>query len=695
MIKHNDFLVEIHTEEFPPKALLKLAEAFCQQIKERLQKADLTFTEINYFATPCRLAVFVKKLASAQPDQTIERKGPARSAAFDAEGNPTPACVGFARSCGVTPQELSIIKHHQGEWVGFQQHVPGKSITELMPAIVEQAAQALPIPKRMRWGEGDVQFVRPVHSVILLYGDAVIAATILGCRTDRLTRGHRFHAPDWLRVPHASAYVSLLATQGYIIADFNERRNRIFQQATQCVKEKLDKDYGILPNDELLGEITGLVEWPVALCGQFDQAFLNLPREVLIAAMEDHQRYFPVVVQDKLQPYFVTISNIQSRDPQRVIHGNERVLRARLADAAFFYKMDKKESLSQRIERLKGMVFQAKLGTLYDKVERLNKLAVFIAKEMQKGIDIKLAERAGWIAKSDLTTEMVGEFPELQGVMGYYYAQQDGEANEVAVALKEHYLPRFADDVLPVTPLGQALALADRIDTLTGAFGIHQIPTGDKDPYGLRRAAIGIIRILIEEKIDLDLKKIVEFALHCYSIKLENAETVPQILNFMQERLRSWYLDHAVPADVFAAVAALGIVNPFDADKRIHAVQAFKKLSAAETLSIANKRVSNILAKYTDTIAIQEIDPALFEQDAEHELARQLEEKNKICAHLYSLRHYDKVLLQLADLKKPVDDFFDHVMVMTEDKHKRENRLLLLTKLRALFLQVADIALLQ
>ena len=695
MNKTDDFLVEIHTEELPPKAILKLGKAFAQQIKERLQKADIQFEDIAFFATPRRLAVSVKNLAATQPDQIVERKGPARNVAFDAQGNPSPACIGFAKSCGVTPGQLMIIKNEQGEWMGYKQYLTGRPVTELLPAIVEQAAMALPVQKRMRWGDNEVQFTRPIHAIIMLYGDQIVPGKVLGFSAGRVTRGHRFQAPAWMTIPHASTYVSLLRTEGYVVADFAERRERIVAKVTECV-EALGKEAVVVRRPELLDEVTGLVEWPVALAGSFDAKFLDVPKEVLISAMEDHQRYFPVMsAQDgKLLPYFITISNIQSRDPKRVIQGNERVLRARLSDAAFFFETDKKDSLVSRIERLKGIVFQAKLGTLYEKAQRISKIAEFIANKM--GTNADYAARAGMLAKADLTTNMVSEFPELQGVMGYYYAIHNGEPDDIAQAIMEQYMPRFSGGELPKNPVGIALALADRIDILTGAFGINQVPTGDKDPYGLRRAAVGIVRTLIEHDIALDLGETIDFAISCYADKLENTEILThQLLNFIQERLRSWYLEQGVAADVFAAVAELGIVNPFDAHKRIQAVQAFKKLSEAEALSFANKRVSNILAKYIDTVDAKAIDAAFFESAAEKELAKQLEAKSQAVAGLHKSRKYDEALLQLAELRQPIDDFFDQVMVMTEDRPRRENRILLLRKLRSLFLQVADIALLQ
>lgn len=691
-MKQDDFLVEIHTEELPPKALKKMAEAFHQQIIERLQKAGLAFSSSKLFATPRRLAVFVEKLQAAQPDQQVEKRGPALAAAFDVSGKPTPACQGFARSCGVTPDVLITLKTPQGEWVGYHQQVQGKHAVELLPAIVKEAIDALPVPKRMRWSDKETQFSRPVHTVVMLYGDQIVEADILGCQSGRVTHGHRFMAPAAITIPCASAYESLLETQGYVIADVTKRREKVAALAIEAVKA-VDKNAHPHMIDALLDEVAGLVEWPVALCGKFDAAFLQVPKEVLISSMQDHQRYFPVLdTKNNLLPYFIATSNIQSHDPARVIHGNERVLRARLSDAAFFFEADKKISLVSRLDRLKGIVFQAKLGTLHDRAERLASLASFLAAKLDA--NAAQAERAGRLAKVDLVTDMVGEFPELQGVMGEYYAKHDGESVEIAVALREQYLPRFAGDMLPQTSVGQALALADRLDALVGTFGINQIPTGDKDPYGLRRAALGVLRILIEQKIDLDLQEAVAYALSTYQVTLENKETNAQVLQFMLERLRAWYQDQGVTADVFASVAALGISNPLDIDRRIKAVQAFRLLAEAEALSVANKRVSNILSKSTNCDDSQ-VDVALFENDAEKELAAQIEMKAGQIVTLSAEGHYERVLKELADLRKPVDDFFDHVMVMTDDMPRRENRLRLLSRLRALFLRVADIALLQ
>src|SRR3990167_256284 len=688
-----DFLVELGTEELPPKALFYLAQAFCEQMKARLEKTSLGFEAVTFLATPRRLAVLVSKLAFAQPDQVIERKGPALNLAFDADGKPTPACVGFARSCQVSPHALQTMKNAQVEWVCHLQQVPGQSVMALLPVMVNEAAMALPIPKRMRWGAGEAQFARPVQTVVLLYGDQVIPGSLFGVESGRMTHGHRFHAPRKVAITHASLYASLLETEGHVIAYFAKRRHLIRQQAATCVATVLGEHGKVLISSEaLLDEVTGLVEWPVAICGTFEAAFLSLPREVLISSMQDHQRYFPVVdvKTNKLLPYFVAISNIESKQMAKVVHGNERVLRARLSDADFFYKSDRKTALSARVPALKEIVYQAKLGTLHEKVERVSQLAQWMAQKT--GQDALLAKRAAALCKADLTTSMVGEFPELQGVMGGYYALNEGEPAEVALAIKEHYLPRFAGDQLPASVTGQLVSLADRMDTVVGAFGVNQQPTGDKDPYGLRRAALGALRILIEGKLDLDLSELLAVAVSHYGARLENAETVSEVLMFMRDRLRAWYQDQGITPDVFAAVAALEISNPLDMHQRIKAVQACKKMNEAEALSAANKRVSHILAKYVEVIEAKKIDPALFEHAAEEELLRQLEAKHASVPGLCQRGKYDEVLMQLAELRQPVDDFFDHVMVMTDDKSRRENRMLLLKKLRNLFLQVADIA---
>lgn len=702
MSKNADFLVEIQTEELPPKALLRLGKSFLHEIEDRLRKAELKFTAANFFATPRRLAVLINNLASKQTDTVMERKGPALDAAFDKERKPTPACLGFARSCGVIPEQLITIKNNQGAWVGFKQKVVGKTTHDLLPGIVQQALAALPIPKRMRWGNNTAEFVRPVHSIIMLYGSKVINADILGCKTGRKTRGHRFLSKGWLDVKKPTDYETVLENKGFVIADF-ERRKEIIRQEAEALAAKnpsLDK-HGkkkittrVLINEALLDEVTGLVEWPVAIYGSFDKNFLSVPQEALISAMQDHQRYFPVVDEKgKLLPHFIAMSNIASKDANRVIEGNERVLRARLADAAFFFETDKKETLESRVEALKQVIYQAKLGTLYEKAQRLANIANHIANKLNA--DAEQAKRIGYLAKADLTTNLVGEFPELQGIAGYYYAMNDGVPENTAKAINEQYMPRFSGGPLPTTTLGYAIALADRLDTLVGVFGINQPPTGDKDPFGLRRAALGILRILIEKKLNLDLRELLQFTLNQYTAQLENQKVIDDVLNFILDRLKPWYQEQGVAADVYAAVSALKLSIPYDIHCRMQAVQAFKKMSEAESLSIANKRVSNILSQYKKDILLKDIDEKLFEHDAERVLAKKLKEQQQTSASLSKSAKYGELLSQLAHLRKPVDDFFDHVMVMTENKDTRENRLLMLKKLRELFLQVADIALLQ
>lgn len=695
-MKREDCLIEIHTEELPPKALKKMSDAFHQQIESRLQKADLEFNNIKSYATPRRLAVLVEGLASGQPDKVVERKGPAVNAAYDKDGKPSKACEGFARSCGVEVGKLITLKTDQGEWVGYKQKVKGQKIEELLPEMVEQAAHALPIPKRMRWSDSPVEFVRPVHSVILLYGKKVIKGEVLGCKTGNVTEGHRFHCDKPVNITNAADYAAELEKKGRVLVDFARRRDMIRAEAESLAKEVTHNIGKAYIEDALLDEVTGLVEWPVALCGTFDEKFLEVPKEVLISAMQDHQRYFSVVDKDgKLLPYFIFMSNIKSKKPAQVVHGNERVLRARLSDAKFFYETDRQHTLASRIERLKEIVYQAKLGTLYDKSQRLKGWMSFITLSLNAALKQK-AERAAELCKTDLVTEMVGEFPETQGVMGYYYALNDKEDKDVAFAMREQYMPRFAGDALPEHQLGQILALADRLDLLVGSFGINNIPTGDKDPFGLRRAALGIVRILVELEMDLDLKKILAIDVDgLYQNKLENKQAREQVLDFIRERLRGWYLEQGVTPDVFASVAALDLGNLLDFHKRILAVQEFKKLKEAEALAAANKRVSNILAKYTEKMESDKVNPAIFDDAAESTLAKQLELKNDEIARLYSDGKYDRILLELASLREPVDDFFDKVMVMTDDKPRRENRILLLTNLRNMFLRVADIALLQ
>lgn len=694
-----DFLVEIHTEELPPKTLEPLALRFLEEIKTRLQDAALTFDTIHSFATPRRLAVLVNNLSKKQPDTQVERKGPALQMAYQ-QGKPTPATLGFAKSCGTVPEKLLTIKTPQGEWLGFKQKIKGKRTEDLLPLIVETALAALPIPKRMRWGNETVLFARPVHSVLMLFDKKTLPAVILGLKAQNKTRGHRFMSKGWLRITEPAAYQSTLA-KAFVIADFKERQEKIRQEAEKAVKHIPGAK--LMLSDALLAEVTGLVEWPVAISGSFDQDFLKVPDEVLISAMQDHQRYFPVTDnQGKLLPYFIAIVNLESKNEKQVIAGNERVLRARLKDAAFFFETDKKLSLSNRVPLLKKRIFQQKLGSVYDKTERLSNLITLmttpLARPMLPNIEVLSTAdprmlQLGLLSKADLTTQLVGEFPELQGIAGFYYAKYEGIPEEIAIAIKEHYLPRYSGDVLPTSGLGIVLALADRLDTLVGHFGINQSPTGDKDPFGLRRLAIGIVRILIEKKLEFDLKILLKDAHNCFKIPLENKNVENDVLNFILERLKPWYQEQGIPLDIFASVAALNITNLYDFDQRIKAVLAFKKMSEAEALSVANKRVSNILGKFEKTELT--FNPDLYENAAEKNLADKVKALEITIQDLSKNAEYTDILKELADLREPVDTFFDKVLVMTDDQALRENRLLLLAKLRGLFLNVADIALLQ
>jgi glycyl-tRNA synthetase beta chain len=719
-----DFLVEIHTEELPPKSLKRLADKFLQEIETRLTKSELKYESAQFFVTPRRLAVLVTQLANQQPDSIVERKGPALAGAFDQNGQPTPACLGFARSCGTTPEQLQKTVTPQGEWMSYQQKVPGKSVQTLLPEIIQQALVALPIPKRMRWGNNTVEFVRPIHSIILLYGNEVIPADIFGLKSGRKTRGHRFHSNDWFDIAEPAEYVKILKKH-FVLADFEERKEKIRALTTDSVKklsEKIQQSIRADISETLLDEVSGLVEWPVVLCGHFDPDFLEVPQEALISAMQDHQRYFPVVNEEgKLQPYFITISNIESKNPAQVIAGNERVLRARLSDAKFFFDADVKwfydlkntawtlsaapgwfndlQNISA-FRNLKSVTYINKLGTLWDKSVRLSQLSRAIAEKIGTNDNsLAHARSAGLLAKFDLSSQLVGEFPELQGIAGSYYINGGdlGKTTEISQAVREHYLPRFSGDILPTTLIGCALALADRIDMLVGLFGINQIPTGDKDPLGMRRAALSILRIMIEEKCNCDLRELIQESIAIYQrndVTLANSNLVNAVLTFIFERLKPWYQEQSISADVYAAVAALNITRPYDFHCRILAVQAFKKLPEANALNSANKRVSNILNKYDSSI-VGQVNSELFEEEAEHQLAASVIAQHEAIIALSQSEKYAEILTQLAALREPVDYFFDKVLVMTEDKPRRENRLLLLKQLRELFLHVADIALLQ
>ncbi len=690
MADQRDLLIEIGTEELPPKALSSLSLAFEQNIREGLEKAGLPSSAIHRFATPRRLAVLIEQLPTRQPDRQQERRGPALSAAFSPDGQPTKAAEGFARSCGITVAELQQQKTDKGAWLVHVSAELGAATVDLIPGIVLAALAALPIPKRMRWGDRDDEFVRPIHWAVLLFGDEVIPATILGVQTGRETRGHRFHHPDPIRISTPANYAQQLASEGQIIANFSERRDTIRAQA-EATAIQLQGIAVIKP--ELLDEVTALVEWPVALTGNFEQRFLNVPAEALMSTMQDNQRYFPVVdAHGRLLPHFITIMNLESRDPTQVQAGNERVIRPRFSDAEFFWNQDRKQPLAARIENLKQVVFQQRLGTLADKSERVAALARLIAKHSHGNPD--WAERAAQLAKCDLLTQMVQEFPELQGIMGRYYALHDQEAPDVAQAQEEQYLPRFAGDRLPVTSTGRTLALAERLDTLIGIFAIGQAPSGAKDPFALRRAALGVLRLLIEGQLDLDLQVLLEHAATRFEPAICAKNAVESVLEFIMDRLRSYYLDQGVRSDTFEAVLDCRPTRPLDFDRRVHAVSTFRERTEAISLAAANKRIRNLLKK-VETVLPFKIQPDLLVEEAEQTLAGHLVELSSEVIPLMETGLYNEALNPLARLREPLDAFFDQVLVMANDSALRDNRIALLNELSSLFLRVADFSRLQ
>lgn len=685
-----DFLVELGTEELPPKALKPLSDAFTQGIIKGLEEAGIEFGKVDAFAAPRRLAVRIRDLADAQPDKPVEKRGPAVKAAFDDAGNPTRALTGFATSLGVTPDQLDTLETDKGAWVVYRTVEQGKPTVELMPELVEQSLAALPIPKRMRWGAHRTEFVRPVHWAIMLFGNTVIDTPIIGLTPGNKTRGHRFHCPKSLIVPTPNDYEVVLRQEGYVVADFAERRE-IIRTGVTALAEKEAKGKAVIDED-LLDEVTALNEWPVPLMGRFEDRFLDVPAEALISSMKEHQKYFHVVSTDgDMMPLFITVANIESKDPSQVISGNEKVIRPRLSDAAFFYETDRKSRLEDRIDQLRPIVFQEKLGSLYDKSVRVAALASKIASAI--GSEPELANRAGMLAKTDLCTEMVLEFTDLQGIMGQYYATNDGEPADVAKALNEQYMPRFAGDELPTTLTGCAVAIADRIDSLVGLFGINQPPSGTRDPFALRRASLGVLRIIIERELPLDLQTLCEWAAEEHSAITE-ANVANTVVDYMLERFRAHYDEQGIGAEVYLAVHARRPTRPLDFDRRVKAVEAFRQLPEAQALAAANKRVSNILTKQGGDQIGEAVNDSLLQDAEEKTLAEQVEQQAAKVMPLFEQGDYASALSSLAGLREPVDNFFDAVMVMADDEAIRNNRLALLNRLRNLFLRVADISLL-
>lgn len=679
-------LVEIGTEELPPKALRKLSEAFASGIENALSAAELGFSLVKPLAAPRRLAVLVYELEEAQADKTIEKRGPAVNVAFDADGNPTKAAEGWARSNGITVAQAERLTTDKGEWLLHRAQQTGQQIQNLLEGIVSASLSKLPIPKMMRWGDSNEQFIRPVHTVTAMYGDNSVDMTILGKASGQVVLGHRFHGNGQFTLNHADEYVEQLSAE-YVLVDFEQRRSAIASQLdAEASALGLTADY----SSDLLDEIASLVEWPVVLQASFDEAFLSVPKEALIYTMKDDQKYVPLLDSDgQLASTFLFVSNIESRDPSQVIEGNERVIRPRLADAQFFFETDKKQTLASRLDSLGTVVFQKQLGTLAEKSSRIANVAAKIAKQL--GADETHAKRAGELCKADLMTNMVMEFPDVQGVMGMHYANHDGEPAEVANALFEQYLPRFAGDKVATSPISISVALADKFDSLVGIFGIGQLPKGDKDPFALRRAAIGVLRTIIDNTLDLDLAELVDFAYSELSDKLSNQDTKAQVLAFIESRFSAIYSDKGISPDVLQAVTAKQITVPSDFDARISAVAEFSQHAAAPSLASAHKRIANILNKNKVSVSVT-CDEARLVEPQEIALFKALTAIEGDVNAFAKQRDYVKVLELVASLKETVDAFFDNVMVMAEDDALRTNRLSLLVSLRAVLESVADIS---
>jgi len=692
-------LFELGCEELPPKSLKPLRDALQASVTEQLDEADIGFDSIKAFAAPRRLAIQIQGISDKQPDRTEQKRGPAIKAAYDSEGNPTRAAMGFAKGLGIEASELTTINTDKGDYVGYEQTIHGQATTELLPDIFQTALDNLPIAKRMRSGSGREEFVRPVQWVVLMQDDQVIDATIQGHQTGAKTRGHRFHSPDYYELDHADNYESLLERLK-VIADFDKRRMLINNQV-KTLADQVNAN-AIVPA-ELLDEVTALVDLPIALRASFEPRFLQVPQEALISTMQADQKYFCLTDKNgKLQPYFIFITNIESKDPNQIIEGNEKVVRPRLADAEFFFLQDQKQPLFAMTESLKTRVFQDQLGTIWEKSERIAKLAGFIAGLMQEqgqSIDLDETVRAAILAKADLASSLVGEFPELQGIAGTYYARLNDEPEAVAASIEEQYLPKFSGDVLPKTPIGICLALADRLDTLVGIFAIDQAPTGSKDPFSLRRSAIGILRILIEKQLPINLVALVEQAIKNYSSSegskiAKMGDTFTQVMAFLNSRYRAMYTEKGVSVDTIQAVQAINPHMPLDFDQRIRAVQTFSELPQAQKLADSNKRVANIIAKSEGAVA-DNVDESLLTEAAEKDLYAKVQQAQQQIAPLLEQANYTQVLQTLASLDEPLTQFFDNVMVNSEDAALKANRLALLKQVRALFLTVADISELQ
>ncbi len=683
----HDCLLEIGCEELPPYSLSTSSQMLAQMIEQNLKKSGLTFQNITYFASPRRLAVRITSLPESQPMRIIERRGPPAHIAMDAQGQPLPAYFSFAKSCHASDDQLHIKDTSKGKFLTFKAEQVGLPTAKLLPDLIAQSIKQLPMVKPMRWGSGNIQFIRPIHWIVLMLDHQLIPCTLLGQKTSTYTVGHRFHAPQPVSIHHPRDYEHLLESKAWVIPSFQKRRNHIKQLIHQQSKHLGEP----IIDEDLLDEVTGLTEWPTVYLGHFEPKFLDLPKEVLISMLKIHQRCFSMSgINGQLKTSFILVSNIESKDPKQVIAGNERVINARLYNADFFYRNDLKHPLADRLTKLSHIVFQRGLGSMADKAHRLSSLTKSIA--ITLNADADLASRAGLLSKCDLATEVVNECPMLQGIMGQYYAYHDQEKEGIAQAISDHYHPRFSGDTLPQSLLGVCVGLADRLDTLIGMIGINKMPSGDKDPFGLRRAAMSILRLLIEKALPLDLFELLQKAKDTYSFELPNLSVVSQTFEFIMGRLEHRYVEQGIPACVLMAVSAVFPTQPLDFEKRIAAVHLFQRLPESEILSAANKRVRQILKKHTADNIIEKVNPDLFEGLAEHKLYNTMKHIEKSTASLYQTQQYTKILQQLTQLADPVDHFFKHVMVITDNIEKRKNRLVLLAHLQRLFLGVADIS---
>ncbi|WP_100912350.1 glycine--tRNA ligase subunit beta [Pseudoalteromonas spongiae] len=684
-----EFLIELGTEELPPTQLRTLAESFASNFEAELKAAELSHEGVKWFAAPRRLALKVAALAESQSDKVVEKRGPAISVAFDEDGNATKAAQGWARGNGITVEQAERLKTEKGEWLLFKQEVKGKATSEIIVELAAQALAKLPIAKPMRWGNKTTQFIRPVKTLTMLMGSELVAGEILGVASDRTIRGHRFMGEQEFTIDSAEQYPAILEERGKVMADYEARKAIILadaQKAAQAVGGIADLE------DDLVEEVTSLVEWPVVLTAKFEEEFLKVPSEALVYTMKGDQKYFPVYDENKkLLPNFIFVSNIESKEPRYVIEGNEKVVRPRLADAEFFFNTDRKRPLIDRLPELDQAIFQKQLGTIKDKTDRITELAGYIAEQIEA--DIEKSKRAGLLAKCDLMTSMVFEFTDTQGVMGMHYATHDGEDAEVAKALYEQYMPRFAGDELPSTGVSAAVAMADKLDTIVGIFGIGQAPKGS-DPFALRRASLGVLRIIVEKGYNLDLVDLIAKAKELFGNKLSNDNVESDVIDFMLGRFRAWYQDEGFSVDIIQAVLARRPTKPADFDQRVKAVSHFRELDAAEALAAANKRVGNILAKNEAELA-ETVNESLLAEDAEKQLAEKIAHYQVELAPAFAAHDYQTILASLADLREIVDTFFDNVMVMADDEAVKLNRLTMLSQLRSLFLQVADISLLQ